>query len=70
VNKFQIRGFTAEMGAQRIKIIDLAGRTVDSINVKSTDNSVEIHITARGAYTFIVEGKAGIISTGKIIVLE
>jgi hypothetical protein len=70
VNKIQFSGITAEMGVQRIKIIDLAGRTVDSINVKSTDNSVEINITARGAYTFIVEGKAGIISTGKIVVVE
>jgi hypothetical protein len=70
VNKIQFSGITGEMGVQRIKIIDLAGRTVDSINVKSTDNSVEIHISARGAYTFIVEGKAGLISTGKIVVVE
>lgn len=70
LGSIQFSGLNEDYGAELIKIYDVSGRLVQQIKIGSDLNFIILNITNPGAYTFIIEGKNGMIETGKIFIVN
>lgn len=70
LGSIQFSGLNEDYGAELIKIYDVSGRLVQQIKIGSDLNFIILNITNPGAYTFIIEGKNGMIDTGKIFIVN